>query len=392
MTLDLPKSDTAIIEDAFTINDALGIDDIESVREAMRANYSAPEDFPPVVRKGSYAFVTFDDGQVLRCPAVDGSDDFALNAFAWLKMVWPFRVSSSGKLVKTVRRLDGRESNLQLHNLYAHFAHQDLEFDFRNLEAVNGDWLDWSPENIRPVKDPNASASDKEKKKAAVSDRAVREFQKFIRVTPLSPDEKRTALSKEFNQWHQRAVADLKQAAVDAKRFEEHQEFELSYPEFVADPKGSPPPARPSNTDSTSFDENGEEGCVPLLEEIAPDQTAASSTKYDDLPLEPLFKPHVHTALDYYDLTRDEFRATLPNESSADHAHGTELVLNFYSWRTPGNGHLPTYEGRLRVIPWPRIVITSKLVAIRRKLLILQHLLLNQIEIPQLVQISRGEE
>jgi len=390
--IELPKSLTETIEDDFAIAEALGIDDIDSIREVMRANYSAPEGFPPVVRKGSYAYVTFDGGEVLRCPAFDGSDDFALNAFAWLKMLWPFRVTSSGKLVKTVRRLDGRESNLQLHDLYAHFAHQHLEFDFRNLEAVNGDWLDWSPDNIRPVKDPDEPASAKEKKKAALSDDAVREFEKFIRVTPLLPDEKRTALSKDFIRWHQRTVADLKQAAVDAKRFEEHQEFELPYPEFVADPKGSPPPARPSNTDSTSFDENGEEGCVPLLEEDAPDQTAASSTKYDDLPLEPLFKPHVHAALDYYDLTRDEFRTSLPSECSTDHALGTELVLNFYGWQTPRNGRLPTYEGRLSVIPWPRTVIRSQLVAIRHKLLILKHLLLNQIEIPQLAQISRGEE
>jgi hypothetical protein len=346
---------------------------ILEIREAMRADYPVPEDFPPVERHGAYAFVDFGEGRVLKCPALDGSDDLVLNAFAWLKIVWPFRLAS-GKLVKTITKFRNgaaSETNRYLHDIYAHLTHCDEEFDFVQIEAVDGDFLNWTPGNIQPVKDPNAPATDGQKKHAQSYDEFTnhdtRRFQKFIRVTPILDDNTKTKLSSDFVTYQKSHYANMRRSDVDRREVEQHQEFELPYPDFVPDPKGTAPPAK--STAAESYDENGENGLATLVEISSADEAIED---YDPNPPADTQDAHEHS-LDaryfnaalaranlrekidktaYHNLSLEHFRMTLSNASSAENARGTERVLNFFGWRTPGNGRLPTYEGFEEVDDW----------------------------------------
>jgi hypothetical protein len=116
--------------------------------------------FPTIWFRGNTAFFKL-SSQWVRVPlqftARLKKEERHLHVIPWLRSLWPLRVKK-GILVKVT---NGHE--VALHRVYCAAVHSDIGFDFSDVTAVDGDFLHWTPENIQPVRNPNAPATDKAK-------------------------------------------------------------------------------------------------------------------------------------------------------------------------------------------------------------------------------------
>lgn len=117
--------------------------------------------FPTIWFRGNEAGFWF-HGRLVRVPLKFGSNDRSLHVIPWLRRLWPLHIKE-GRLVKIIYT-DGIEKEVALHRYFATAAHRDIGFDFDRITAVDGDFLHWTAENIRPVRNPNKPATAKEKK------------------------------------------------------------------------------------------------------------------------------------------------------------------------------------------------------------------------------------
>jgi len=111
--------------------------------------------FPPVISDNHpYVYVDF---RVERRPWNGGSTIAPLrcdlDTLSWLEKLWPCYVES-GRQFKLVKRLGSKK--VYVHTLYAQRVHQ--QFHFKQATALDGNFLNWTPENIVPVRCPSRPA------------------------------------------------------------------------------------------------------------------------------------------------------------------------------------------------------------------------------------------
>jgi hypothetical protein len=344
--------------------------------------------FPTVYKRGDEAGF-YVDFKLVRVPLRFGSDDMSLHVIPWLFRYWPF-IRNNGRLVKVMP--DGEYRNLA--KQFADVKYRDIGYEFEDIEAVDGNWLNWTGENIRPVRDPHAPATDTAKKNEVerqlrlgtveggsrfvgpfANDYVPDSTEKFLAradailirealletlhtvkphlaTTQRSIDvELSTDISMLCTAWEQKQAEDLE--VLDAERVQkeskEDQLFDDAEKLVTADER----PARSAYKD-TSFNSKGlPVSPVPTTLQSKEEKAAAARHARGDFKASPLEVPPTLRQVQIATGQYQRFALVAAHDPAFPHA-GTEQVLNAFGWVTPENGHKPTYEGRDRKQVWLR--------------------------------------
>jgi hypothetical protein len=293
--------------------------------------------FPTVhVPRGGDEARFYIDYKLVRVPLRFGSGDMCLHVIPWLFRYWPF-IRNNGRLVKVMP--DGEYRNLAKE--FAEVKYRGLDYDFENIKAVDGNWLNWTGDNILPDRNPNAPATDNEKKNEVhrrlwavkvvgqtlngqrvpseldFMTRTLSDLRRAVAATVhaydsiLTTDQSigiNTDLSTTLAEWERNVVADFTVGNAETKNREQHDEDQL-FDDPSAWMTKDEKPARSSRISNMDGDdpENGEEIATAPTKRVI---------RYETQPPVPT-----------------------PYET-------VEQVLNHFGWVTPENGHKPTYEGR----------------------------------------------
>src|SRR5579871_2176981 len=104
--------------------------------------------FPTIWTDGVTASFWLDD-HCVRVPIKLGSPDNRAHVIRWLVHMFPFHVETGKKIrPQLVKKIDGKK--ISLHKIYARLIHGE---DFV-VDAVDGDLLHWTVENIGPRRKP----------------------------------------------------------------------------------------------------------------------------------------------------------------------------------------------------------------------------------------------
>src|SRR5580700_9185102 len=216
--------------------------------------------FPTIWYCGNVAM--FYVGKHLVCvPLTFGSQDRAEHFVPLLYRLWqehPFSVRD-GRLVQRYTKQVGGvrkevEENL-LHRLYAAYAHRDIGYEWTEVTAKNGNFLCLTRENIVPVLDPNAPATDAEKLhraeqqvREALFDGSLQFFMRFgARFLHANSDVLTTAQRTYMHtQWVKAiqsteiqlvAAENLDRKAVENRNFQERKVSNMTRPDLVVETK-----------------------------------------------------------------------------------------------------------------------------------------------------------
>jgi hypothetical protein len=335
--------------------------------------------FPTIWYCGNVAM--FHVGKHLVCaPLTFGSQDRAEHFVPLLYRLWqehPFSVRDGRLVQRYTKQIDGVRKEAEenpVHKLYAFFAHRHLDYEWAEVTAKNGNFLYLTPENIVPVRNPDAPATpaeklhrvdqqfrerlfetlDDERFKGTYSLNKVLEIfrrygAKFLReqIDVLSVDQ----LTRLQTAWvlntiatESRLAADLTRDDVEKQNFQERKVELMTRPDLVDEhrPENHPDgvvqtrPVGPVHTSSNvrGVGDNEDDPADTAPARIPPakfenDYSAEWKTGY--VPFTNYMK------------RLDAHRADLQGHWNDP---STEAVLNRHGWRTPANGSKPTYEGK----------------------------------------------
>jgi hypothetical protein len=310
--------------------------------------------FPDIWTDGTVASFWL-QGYLVQVPIKFGSNDNRAHVIRWLHHQWPFRVKVGARGPRLIKTQDGKE--IALHKVYSELVHGDAFV----VEATDGDFLRWTPENIGPRRKPEKLASPAQQDNEvtnqmwlherdgslefvvqALGGESNRDRAQLLRGRlDLLTSEQKIALENRavtlLTEWERKLAASMTRGDVDADRTEDHLEVEMPQDVRVADPR---PKSYP-------------DGVVHHI----PDQ----KNKTDDNANAPRadeenWTPTVRSWPGYYDLTLAEFRALLGSRTR--HNPSTEFVLNSHGWYSPENGSLPIYIGRPKDIEPPQDLLS----------------------------------
>lgn len=370
--------------------------------------------FPTIWYRGNTAM--FHVGKHLVCVPLKfgsrvkfGSSDRADHFVPLLYRLWqehPFSVRKGVLVQRYTKQIDGVRKEVEenvAHRLFAAYAHQDIGFEWTEVTAKNGNFLCLTRENIVPVRDPNATATDNEKEHEAQRQMTehqftgsfpfmMRFFAKFLRaqersdvITTEQLTELQTASVKTLLEAERALAADLTRDDVEFQNLFERQVFLMTRPDLVIverpsdhpDGVAHPRPVRPTKSIG-HFDENGEGGRFGSNhdphdgKELSMGRRASTVQGMVNAAVAAEIAQHkirnVRMGNDYhaateatrnrkavpaygYEPCKDYAPKTRPESYRADlQGHwndpSTEAVLNRHGWVTPANGGKPRYAGK----------------------------------------------
>lgn len=326
--------------------------------------------FPTLWYVGNVAMFDVGKHRVV-VPLKFGSSDRAEHFVALLYRLWqehPFSVRKGVLVQRYTKQIDGVRKEVEenvAHRLFAAYAHQDIGFEWTEVTAKNGNFLCLTAENVVPVRDPNAPATDAEKEHTAQQEMRAHQFDgsfpfmmrffaKFLRtqrdiLTTEQLIELQTASVQTLLTAERLYAADLTRDDVEQQNFFERK-LSLMARSDLAVARGAKP-------------EDFPDGVVHL-----PPVHSTKSPDMDDMIDDGLFdhciKVRLENDVSYVEFTdhitkhnvrRDAYRADLQGRWNDP---STEAVLNRHGWFTPPNGGKPTYEGKVKV--WGNLLVSGK--------------------------------
>ena len=357
---------------------------------APTAKAGAMKPFPTIWYRGDEAGF-YVDYKLVRVPVrffvrnndgtgEDDSDRFSLHVIPWIHRYQPLSIKNGRLYGKET--VDGVVTDIDLGREFAKAKHRGIGYEFDRITTVDGNYLNWTGNNIRPKRDPNKIATAGERESEAQRWMRVHEtevsgptddphttLQNFQRDIAAAIKRDRTEFlhavddlltteqSIEVNTlamtllttW-ERKLAErftVGDAETVNKQRKEDQLLDDAESLFSADEQ----PAS-SAYKSPDLKSNGKPVTrVPALFESEEEKAAIKRGDGKASPLEtpPSLKQIQTSACARY----QTFALVAAHDLAFPHA-GTERVLNAFGWVTPENGHRPTYEGRDHRQVWLR--------------------------------------
>ena len=281
------------------------------------------------------------------------------------------------------KQVGGKRREIEInpaHQVYAASAHRDIGFEWTEVTAKNGNFLYLTPENIVPVRNPAAPATDAEKLhrvdqqfkerlfdtlgeerfKGTYSLNKVFEIMrrygaKFLReqIDVLSSEQ----LTQLQTEWVKNTLAtesmlaaDLTRDDVEFTNFNERKVELMTKPELVIEHRPENHPdgvvhTRPVERVPTSSN-------VPGVGDNEDDEADTKPARIPPAKFQNDFhkaEPERNVSARGYKPFKDYIVHLDVHADLQGHWNdpSTEAVLNRHGWFTPGNGGKPTYEGKV---------------------------------------------
>jgi hypothetical protein len=193
---------------------------------------------------------------LVRVPLKFMSNDLRQHVMPWLVRLWPFHVTTIRDVPQLAKKIDGEK--VLLHKLYAQLLHGDCV-----VEANDGNFLNWTVENIGPRKKPDELATPAQQTKevhnrmfvfenawdakgrplvewiARVIKKDRAQFTRMMIeqgiITKDNGTSAQTLAVMLQTEVERKIAASMTRRDVDAQRTEDHLETELPYPDLVAE-------------------------------------------------------------------------------------------------------------------------------------------------------------